>query len=211
MGNSMEVRFEELNASEQKIIIGTIKLIGFVRKKGAKSIVVAGSSAQPLAKLFRALWYRLFPGEKPPRFYALGRIALASGRKKQVMKRLVGERFNIKKISEPIVIMDEFVEMGQTVNTVESILKEFGKKKVYKAALFAKPMGKTACDFCSFEEALPPFFYKARRNAIERLFREGRKVKKEVLNELRRHNAEVKRMAMVDPKTLKVLRRKFLK
>lgn len=207
----MEVPFERFDGEEQKIIIGTLKLIGFVRRKKAKSIIVAGSSAQPLAKLFRALWRRLFPNEKMPKFYALGRIPLESKRKEDVMKKMISDNFDVNKINEPIVIMDEFVELGQTMQAIERILKGVGKKRVYKAALFAKPMGQAFCDFYSFEESLPPFFYKARRNAIERALREGRKSRKEVLKELQHLRLRIKRMSMVNKQNLRVLRRKFLK
>lgn len=124
---------------------GTLRLIKFAREKNVDVIVVGGTSAQPVAYLFRYLWGQLFPKEKEPKFYALGTIPRKASDERE-LARLIKGRFPSIANANRIMILEEFAASGRTAEQIKKALQAIGKKAVFKTTLFSSERAKQQFD-----------------------------------------------------------------
>ncbi len=146
-------------------VSGTLRLIRFARKKNIDTIVVGGTSAQPVAYLFRYLWVQLFPNQKKPKFYALGLIPRAEKDEKKLAE-LIRKTFPSITNANRIMILEEFAASGGTAERIKRALQLIGKEHVFKTTLFSSKLASKKFDLVGARLKTLPKSYGVRRSAF---------------------------------------------
>lgn len=144
---------------------GTLRMIRFARQNNVDTIVVGGTSAQPVAYLFRYLWNQLFPKEKKPKFYALGLMPREVRDKEELAKR-IRSRFPSIANANIIMILEEFAASGRTAEHIKKALKAIGKEVVFKTTLFSSERARQQFDLVGSRFKNLPKSHGVRRNTF---------------------------------------------
>lgn len=184
----------ELTEEEKKLIAeGVFEIVKFAEKNNVRVVIVAGSSAQPVAWLFRHFWRELFPKKPMPTFYALGTMPSAYLLSPEKIAKKLAHLFpSLKhKKGQNALILEEFISTGKTVENIKKSLQKLEFKNILTAALFATERGKKRADFVAHVFGRAPFFHGVRKRHLMRALTLRRFGGKEYKDHIRHHRRKI--------------------
>ncbi len=148
---------QTLTANEKEIVLGTIRLIHWIRRNRINIIVLKGTEATILRPLLRQTWKSMgLNPKKFPKMYATGKLSPLDTDRFEELHRDASEHQRLKVVDQTLAmklqtshaslwsdlqnpknrvgVLDELIEDGRALHTVKRQLHKAGKAKVMSAA-----------------------------------------------------------------------------